>query len=175
MKIIFTRSPLPLSKVIRWGLKEPVSHVAIVFDDKLVFQSNLLGVGLEGIYRLTKSAEIVYTIDVPLDAKAEEAVYQNLLEHYDGQPYDYGAFLYFSWRAALHRFFGTPFPAKNIWGSKSDFLCDGLLAALLDTPETPEWLKTAIQDLGDIEMKSPYEVYEAISAANPAKPTQTAG
>ncbi len=172
MKIAFTRSGLPLSKVIRWGLKEPVSHVCIIFDDKLVFQSNLLGVGLEGIYRLQSAAEIIYTIDVPLVPEVEEAIYNNLLQHYDGKPYDYGAFAYFTYRASLHRAFGMPFPPKNIWNKPDDFLCDGLLKALLDTPDLPSWLKEAILSLGDIEMKSPYQVYSAISAASVRNSTQ---
>jgi hypothetical protein len=165
MKLIFTRSGLPLSKVIRWGLKEPVSHVAIVFDDKLVFQSNLLGVGIEGIYRFKAAAEFVYTIDIPLSAVVEEDIYMNLLKKYDGKPYDFKAFLYFSYRAVLKQLFNTPFPAKNEWGDPNAFLCDGLLAALLDTQCIPAWLREALVSLGDIEIRSPYQAYLAIDQA----------
>lgn len=164
MKILFTKSSLPLSKLIRWGFNEPTSHVAIMFDNKLVFQSNLLGVGLEGIYRFQAAAEIVFTIDVPMNLKSEEQIYQNLLSQYDGKSYDFKAFAYFGYRVILKKLFGKPMPDKNSWQRPDAFLCDGLLAALQD-PCLPAWLQKAISGLGDIEMKSPYQVYLAISEA----------
>src|SRR6266404_761401 len=105
MTLIWTISSFPLSKFIRWGLDEPVSHFAIMFDNKLIFQSNLLGVHPEGIYQFQKSGSILFRIDLKLSLVQEEAVYQNLLKHYEGQAYDYPGFFYFIYRAVLHKLF----------------------------------------------------------------------
>jgi len=139
MKLLFTRSQLPLSKLIRWGLNEPVSHVAILLDEKLVFQSNLLGVSIEGIYRLQKACEIVYVVDIPMKFCAEEDLYQLLLQQYDGKPYDFKAFAYFAWRTVLYKLFKKPYPNKNIWQDPNSFLCDGLLTSLSHV-DVPIWL-----------------------------------
>ncbi len=171
MKLIFTTSDAFLSKVIRWTFNEPVSHCGILFDRKLVIHSSVFGVDLQGIFAFLKKCRIIESIDIALALEQEEAIYQKLLEHYEGLHYDYRAFAYFVWRGFLYRCFGCHFPSKNAWQRPDDFLCDGFLAAL-DVPESPEWLRKALKDLGDIEMKSPHAVFQAISKAQPLKSTQ---
>lgn len=167
MKIIFTTSNKALSKLIRWTFSEPVSHCGVLFDNKLVFHSALFGIDVQGIYAFERSNRIVNVVEIPLDLNLEETIYQRLLEHYEGKSYDFRAFAYFAWRCFLFRLFGIDFPPKNAWQRPEDFLCDGLLAAL-DTPEAPAWLRSALSDLGDLEMKSPHTVYRSILAAVPA-------
>ena len=162
MKLIFTKSGAPLSRFIRWGLNEPVSHVGILFDNKLVFHSNLLGVHPEGIYSFKSHSELVLELELNLTLDQEEAIYQALLVKYDGNPYDYSAFAYFVWRAFLYKTMNTPIPNTNAWQKPTWYICDGLLECL-NIPESPEWLKTAIESLGDIEMKSPFKVYQELS------------
>lgn len=171
MRLIFTTSDRILSKLIRWTFQEDVSHCGILFDKKLVFHSSLFGVEIQGIYAFQKISRIVHYVDVPLSLEAEEGIYQRLLEHYEGQSYDYRAFGYFAWRAFLYRIFGRPFPERNAWQRPQDFLCDGFLAAL-DCPESPDWLRNALFGLGDIEMKSPYAVYQAILNSDPQRSVQ---
>ena len=171
MKIIFTTSDKALSKLIRWTFSEPVSHCGILFDSKLVFHSALFGVNVQGIYAFENVNRIICAVEVPLDLKAEEIIYQRLLEHYEGKSYDFRAFAYFAWRGFLYRFFRKPFPERNAWQRPGDFLCDGLLAAL-NGPQAPDWLRKALLDLGDIEMKSPYAVYQAIQNAHPDRSVQ---
>jgi len=171
MRLVFTTSDRILSKLIRWTFQEDVSHCGILFDEKLVFHSSLFGVEIQGIYAFQKISRIMHIIDIPLPLNAEEAIYQRLLEKYEGESYDYRAFAYFVWCAFLYRIFGWPFPDKNVWQRPEDFLCDGFLA-VLDCPESPDWLRKALIDLGDIEMKSPYAVYRAILRAGPAESGQ---
>lgn len=155
MKLIFTRSHKPLSLLIRWGTGEPVTHMAIVFDDFLVFQSNLLGVGLEAFEYFKKSCEIVYTIDYPMDEEAEEAVYKALIPKFYGQPYGWGAFVYDSWRLILKKFLRIPMPKVNPMDSASQKLCFELVEAL--PPEIVPWNKA--MPLAELGMSTPYELY----------------
>lgn len=166
MKLVFTKSSSVLSRLIRWGLAEPVSHVAIIFDDKLIFQSNLLGVHLDGIYKFQKTNTIVYSLDIKLSKQAEELIYEKLLVQYDGVYYDFGALFYFFYQALLHKYFGTPWPDKNAWQKPENFLCDGLLTTL--DRDMPPWFIEAISSLGDIEMKSPYAVYQCLIKKSPS-------
>jgi len=171
MKLIFTTSDKMLSKVIRWVFSEPSSHCGMVFDGKLVIHSSISGVEIKGIHAFQKVARIVNSIDIPLPLESEEAIYQKILESYEGDHYDYQAFAYFSWRGLLYRLCGTPFPKKNAWQRSDDFLCVGFFDAL-NCPESPDWLREALKSLGDLEMKSPHAVFQAILKALPPKSTQ---
>ena len=149
MKIIFTRSSLILSRIIRFLSGEPVSHMAIVFDDKLLFQSNLLGVKLSWFATFKRHSEIVYTLDYDLGLLDQEQIYQSIITNFDGKDYDYGAFLYFMWRGILLKLFKTPLPKRNAWGSPDRYLCDELVHVL------PEPLRID----SDVDLMTPYQVY----------------
>lgn len=153
MKLLWTKSSLPLSKLIRWGLKEPTSHFVIVFDDKLAFHSNLSGTHIEWYNTFQKHCEIVYEINYPLPLDKEEEVYQNILNSYNEKSYDYPGFLYFIWRGILFRFFNKPFPTKNPWGKEDSYLCTELATTL------PEWLIPELKQIEDFSLMSPYKLY----------------
>lgn len=152
MKLIFTRSRAPLSVLIRWGLKEPVSHFAIVFDDKVVFHSNLLGTHINWFNSFKKSCEVVYTLDRNLSLEAEEQVYQSIIDKNIDKSYDFKAFAYFVWRVILWRLLGKPLPEKNTWAKNGQFLCTGLAAEL-----PPEYFPE-LDGVQDTEMISPYQI-----------------
>lgn len=150
MKLVFTKSNLPLSKIIRWGLEEPVSHFAVVFDDKIVFHSNLAGVQIDWFNNFKTKCEIVYSLDYNLGLEKEEQIYQSILDKNVGKSYDFPGFLYFIWRGFLNKVFSKPFPEKNKWAKDGEFICTGLAA------ELPKGLLPEIQDT---EMVSPYQLY----------------
>lgn len=130
MKIIWTRNSLPLSKLIRWGLKEQSSHVAIVFDNKIVFHSNLMGVGIQWYNTFKKQHEVVYEIDYKMSLVDEETIYQSIINQFDGYRYDYRAFVYFVWRGVLKRFLNKPLPKINPFDNENSFMCIELLKVL---------------------------------------------
>lgn len=136
-----------------WGLDEPVSHLAIVFDNKIVFHADLLGVRLAWYPTFLKSREIVYEIEFDLTLEQEEEVYQNIITQNDGKSYDYGAFIYFMWRGLLKKCLNKPMPNTNPWGSEDRYLCDELVEVLPDFI-VPRSVKNV-----DIGMKSPWQVY----------------
>ena len=163
MRLYFTKSQKPLSRLIRWGLNEPCSHFAIGFSDRLLFQSNLLGTGIEWLPRFLNEQTVVYEIVIPMDEDVQDRIYDRIMPIWDGWPYDWKAFLFLGWRAALKKFFGRPFPAKNPWQDKKAYLCVGLVRAL-DTDEVPDWLRVAVRNVGD-DSVFPYGLYQSLRGA----------
>ena len=158
MKIAFCKSSLPLSVLIRWGLQEPVSHAVFIFNDYFAVHSDLLGVHLTTIDKIKKADTIVYTLNYALTPEEEFATLKRLLTSALGEPYDFGAFFYFIWRALLKRVFGKPLPTKNLFQIDDMLMCtevagdlpaNGVLATEIVNP-----LKTV-----DLGMTSPYQLY----------------
>lgn len=156
MKLIWTKSNLPLSIFIRWGLKEATSHFAIVFDEKIVFHSNLLGTNIKWFNTFKNHCEIVHEINYKLSLDQEEEIYQKILNTYDDKKYDYPAFLYLIWRGILRRFFNKPFPEINAWKEKDTYLCTQLATSL------PDFLVPELKNITDLGMTSPEALYNII-------------
>ncbi len=163
MKVIFTKSSLPLSVVIRGILSEPVSHFGIVFDNGIIFHSNLLGTHIEWYGSFKKHCEIVYEIEYPMTLEQEEAVYQSILTTYDDHGYDYGALFYFGYRALLFRIFGIALPKKNEWAQSDKFLCTELVGTL------PDYILPLSVKTEDLSLTSPYKLYLQLEAAKVIK------
>lgn len=153
MKLLFTKNNLPLSKLIRWGLKEPCSHFVIEFDNKIVFHSNLMGTHIQWSETFRKNSEVVCSINYDLPLEQEEAIFQSILNKADGKGYDFKAFAYFIWRAFLYRVFGCTFPKRNKWEEDGKFLCTGL------SVELPLDVFPKMKGVEDPEIVSPYQLY----------------
>lgn len=154
MKLIWVKSNAPLSVLIRWGLKEPCSHFAVVFDDKFVIHSDLMGVHLDWWNTFKKSRTVVHEKKFHLPLPEEEKMYQGMLDAHDEKGYDFGAFFYFIWRGFLNRVFKRPFPIHNSWGSKHKVLCTEVARFLPDYVVSPRH-KTA-----DFGMVSPERLWK---------------
>src|SRR3989344_4080601 len=151
IKLVFTKSNAPLSKLIRWGLKEPVSHAAIVFDDKIVFHSNLLGVDLISYQNFIKKVDVLFELKFNLSLEEEEEIYQNISIR-DGNSYDFKAFSYFIKCGLQYRIYNKPLPIYNPWNSKEKFLCGELLEFL------PDYLFPNSKK-PDFSITSPYKLF----------------
>lgn len=152
MKVAFTKSHLPLSKFIMWGLSEDCSHTVIIFDEKLVIHSNLFGVHVNFLESFKKHCTIVHEVELDLPLIAEENVYKNLIQ-LDGLDYDFKAFLYFCWRGILKMLFKIPLPKLNKFNS-SGILCTEIVQCLRNIIDIPE----------DLSMYSPYMVYKYLES-----------
>lgn len=80
MKIICTRNNLPLSVAIRGVTGEDCSHLAVVFDDLLVIQSNLLGINMAFFPLFKDHCEIVHEEYIALDLEVEDIVWRKLMK-----------------------------------------------------------------------------------------------
>ncbi len=163
MKLIFTKSGLPLSVAIRGLLNEPVSHFGIVFDNGVVFHSNLLGTHIEWYGSFVKHCEIVYQLDYEMSLEQEETIYRNILNTYDDKPYDFGALFYFAYSAVCHRLFGTALALKNKWAKSDSYLCTELAATL------PDSIIATTVKTEDLSIISPYQLYLQIKAGRTEK------
>lgn len=155
MKILFVKGTLPLSKLIMWGLDEPVSHFAVLFDDKIVFHSDLTGVHISWYPTFLKSHEVVFETEFhEANLNEEEEVYQSIVSKYDGKKYDYGAFIYFIYRGFLKKIFNKSMPKVNPFGKSGGFLCTEIAELL------PDWVIPAIiKKNNDLGMVSPYQLW----------------
>ena len=126
IQLLFCKSELTLSKLIMWGLNEPSSHLAIdLASNEDVVHSDLLGLHNANRAEFFAAHTVVDTFTIYLDLDAQAKVEQKLMTYVrnDHGDYDYGAFMYFAYRACARRFSGTPMPATNPWGTDNSYLC----------------------------------------------------
>lgn len=153
MIFLFTKSKKIGSKLIRWGLDEPVSHFAPVHAmcpkrmKGIVFHSNFSGFGLDWLQGYLREVDVVLALQPKqLDRKESRKISNQIINNLWGKEYDKPAFAYFTYRAARRKLFGTPLPTRNEWDT-SDILCTGVANQLHKVK--PEWFSDPIID-GDI-------------------------
>jgi len=124
IRLMWTKSNKPLSKLIRWIFNEPCSHFAIVFDDRFLFQSNLKGAHPTFFNWFLSENEIVHELVFRTPVYIEEAIWDKITSRFNKpKPYDYGAFFYLGIRGLGHKWFGFPLPTKNLWGDRDYYMC----------------------------------------------------
>lgn len=155
MKLIWTKSKLPLSVLIRNFLGSDCSHFAIVFESRgsgLMFESNLLGTHPRFYKTALKHMEVVHELDIILTIEQENDIWDEIVEKFDGRKYNYKGFLYFCYRAILKKLFKMPLPDKNIFSQPGTYLCDQIFEALGILSK---------EEIGiDLAMVSPQHLYE---------------
>ncbi len=141
MEILFTKSDLVLSRMIRHISEEPVSHCAIAHD-WWVAHSSVFGVEIMPREEFEKKYTIVYS--VPRNDISEERVVE-VLSKTSKSMYDYGCLLYLGVRWTAKKYLGIPLPKVNLWASSGMYMCT-------------EWL-TAIDSKKEDSMITPYKLY----------------
>lgn len=155
MKLVWTKSKLPLSVIIRLVTGEDCSHFAFVFESAakgLEFESNLLGTHPKFWANSQKSLTVVHEKDVSLSVELEDKLWDNVVQKYDDCPYDYLGFFYLGWRILLKRLFKIPMPLKNAWSQKGTYYCDEIYQAFSCIPGFP-------LILADGGMKTPHDLW----------------
>jgi len=167
VKLLFVRSNKIGSRIIRWALRDDVSHFAVCFDEKerletrgsgIVFHSEATGAKLEWMGEFIKSHQFVHALSfkTPVTGLDEESIYQGMLETYSGQGYDFKALAFWIWRGILWRGFGRPLPAKNLWAVNGYNLCTGVAGGV-------KWIRAWAKDRGiDLEMIGPGELHRRL-------------
>jgi hypothetical protein len=158
--MVWTKSASPLSVAIRFLLSSDCSHWALVFDTPaggLMFESNLLGTHPKFFRTALAHATLVHEIALPLHIVDEDEVWDEVVAHLDGRSYDWGAFFFFAWRAALQKFFWVPMPKVNRWAQPGTDLCVEVFAAVKKF--------TALKDVQlELSMTGPHELYQLLTA-----------
>jgi len=154
MKFQWSKSGSVLSKTIRWGLNEPVSHFSFSFDNFLVIHFDLLGIEIHGRNKFLNKHEIIFEIDPGYTQAEEEELYYKIVKNYDDRDYDYKAFAYFGYRIFLYKLLCEPIPKTNPYNDGKALICveeAGLL---------PNWDELTIDNPIDLSITSPYRLYQ---------------
>lgn len=130
MRFETAKNSLPLSKIIRWGVKTKSSHFLSVFDKRLVLHSALFGVDLKWYKNYLLHNEIVESVEIEIPSELEERIYISFLDAEDGKGYDYPALAYWFYRGFLNRYFGVAIPQRNAWSSNRLLLCLAIYSKL---------------------------------------------
>jgi len=133
MKLIFTKSKLPLSLLIRAITGDDCSHMALVFESRaggIMFESNFLGTHPKFFRNASKHFTIVHSLDIPVSVDQEDKAWDEMVDRFDGKNYDFGAIFYLGWRIILKRVFGSHLPKVNLWQTKDAYFCDELYQIL---------------------------------------------
>lgn len=149
MEILFTKSELMLSKIIRYVAEEPVSHCAIAHD-WWVAHSSVFGVEIMTREEFEKKYTIVYS--VPRNDITEARVL-GVLANTNKSMYDYGCLLYLGLRWIMKKYLKIPLPKVNLWAASGMYMCT-------------EWL-THIASQTEDSMITPYKLYLKMSGQVP--------
>ena len=152
MKVLLTTTRKPLSRLIRWGLGEPASHMAFVFDSEIVIHSYFTGLRIDSYNDFVSDQQIKKILNIGIDKKSESNIKKNLLKSIGTKAYDYGAILYYAWRVLLKKLFNMSIPKKNKWQSSEAYLCT----------EIVKYLPDSIRPEVDYEITGPYTLYTLI-------------
>lgn len=159
---IWTTTNLPASRLIRWGLDEPVSHFAIVKPMRLpnsgiVLHQGFGGFGIDWFPAWRKKNKIVYALTPAAQMTRQDwnLDRSQILERYAGTEYDYNAIYYFGYRALLRKLFQIPLPKENLWSDDDEPLCTGVATLLHE--RHPEWFSRSPKDF---DMVSPFMLYD---------------
>jgi len=128
MKLLWTKSSSPLSKIIRLITGQDCSHFSFVFEGPertgLMFESNLLGTHPCFLETSLKTHTIVHSFEIPLTVEQEDLVWDLCIEKYDGKGYDFKGALYLGFRIILERLFKIKRPSENKWANDQLYFCD---------------------------------------------------
>jgi hypothetical protein len=169
MRIIISKSTLPLSVIIRGVLGSQASHFLLVFDSPaggLVFESNLLGTHPKFWKTDASSLTIVDELDVVMTPKQEDLIWDTVVDQMDGKGYDWGAFFYMGLAYIAHRLWNRDIPAKNKWAKPNTYVCLQVAQALI-----PYF--SQLQNV-DVSMMTPDQLMALIKSAPPVFPLEVA-
>lgn len=110
--VLFTRSRLLGSRLIRAVTGEPISHCAMLDTDTwIVTHSTLSGIRKDTLAKFKLVNEIRYIVPVYPSRSPNPSAH-----------YDYGAFLYLGLKLILSKV-GIRLPKKNLWQSTGMYIC----------------------------------------------------
>jgi hypothetical protein len=131
MRIIAVKSNAIGSRFIRWGIGEDASHLAIAFNDNTFLHSYLNGVELLTLPEFEKH-KYIETDSVLLTVSDEKLFKEKMIRKLVKADYDYGAFIYFGYRAALKKLFRVKMPQTG-FDDRDRFICTEVIYALAET------------------------------------------
>lgn len=155
MKLLWTKSTLPLSLLIRSISGNDCSHFSLVLYENspgpIVFEANLLGTHPSFLQTSMKSHTVIHEKTVSLSQQQEDKIMDLIISTYDGKPYDFSGALYLGYRTLLKRWFNIPIPEINKWSKDGTYFCDELYS-ILEIAGLPK-INTKMQTPHDVWIK----------------------
>lgn len=161
MRVLFTKNRWPLSRLIRLVTKEDCSHVAFVFDEKLVIEATVFGVGTTWLPTFEKQNQIIHGIEYTLRLEKEEAVYRAVLDSIHGKRYDWGLIFGSLWGLTLSRVFKLPRLAINPTESQTKYACIEVISEI--ALRLPAGIIQSGLTREAVTMMTPHELYESLT------------
>lgn len=159
MMLLWTSSPLPASKVIRWGLDSNSSHFSTAYFDQggkgIVVHQEFKGFEIDWMPDFLNKRKVVNCLyPKKTDLDLEEQIMTAIMDKYSDTLYDHPAFIYFSWRVLLKKALGLPIPSSNAFSSDRLPLCTGH-AEVIESIK-PDWFSEPVKDF---DMISPQALF----------------
>jgi len=140
VQYLFSNNPeLIGSKAIVWGtrhmyseleLSQIPSHVAILIDEKWVFESTLrTGVRVEGYKKWKTHNNEVAKIDCTKEERYYEDI-KELFKELKGQKYDWYGVIYLGLQLIKQKIIGGDLPSENKWQSNNKYFCCEVMAKM---------------------------------------------
>lgn len=164
ISLLFCAGDSLLSRTIRWGLKEPASHVALdVPGSQAVIHSDLLGLHLDKRCDFMAAHEIVSRFRIRLTARSQIQVSAKLLRYVNSthEDYDFGAFAGLTVAAIKSRLTGVPFPRTSPWGNDRELLCTEI-AYLLNQALVEVTGRILLKYDTELDALSPWRLYQLL-------------
>ena len=163
MILLWTTNDKWGSRLIRWGLGEPSSHLAVLFFEgttPIVFHSNYsYGIHTTSLDDFRRCNKIVHMLQCPTAPDEERELYKRLDEEVIGIGYDFYAIMYWCMAAFMRKFFGRQLPKENTMERTELVYCVEVLELIYEY-----LLEVGIElDVVDFSMMSPEQAYLVLS------------
>jgi hypothetical protein len=122
----------------------------------VMFESNLLGTHPKFFENAKKHFTIVHEINLNLTIEQEDAVWDRVVDGFDGRPYDFAGALYLGVSRFLMRIFGMKPPKYNKFANPNMFFCEEVYDALRGVGGLP------ITDSAD-GLETPHDLYKILT------------
>lgn len=153
MKLLFTKNNTIFSKLIRYGLKEPVSHVVLQFNNGTIIHSDSFGVSIQWSNDYLKKNKVLFSIDYKVNVSDEEII-EHIMNNVASRSYDFAAVMYFTWSVLLYKISGK-WKTHNEWNDKNNYMCTEMVQLL------PGKIQDVLEGY-DLSITSPYKLYNIL-------------
>jgi hypothetical protein len=160
MRIIGSSNNYPFSWLIRKLTGENISHIAIVFDDLIVFHSTPVGTHTSWLTDFVEKNKIHRTIPLYLGLVSEEQVYFTIISKRKKKKYDWMGIFYQGLMRLRRIVFRIPLPINNLWQDGNKDYCIEVLNSI-DWDAIKIGLQSKFNELR-LDMMSPGEVMFAL-------------
>jgi hypothetical protein len=162
MEMIFTTNEKFWSRVFRFFVKEPSSHICLKFNiSGFLFSIDCSTEGgrLMPWDKFLGSHNIISTVVFPTSDVLEKLLFEKAL-FVVGKKYDMGAYKYGLWRAVLKTLFKIPYPEINICSDPEKFACTEIIYPIQDILESQ--FEISFKDV-DLAAMSPWMIFSKIA------------